>query len=181
MFSSPLFVQHLLVTLRVSPERPKVKKGRPWERADDHFLMYFCSLFESLWGILMSRTLGKKFYPGFLWKYLPLASVYQKQSHMKKGLLPNFAQRDFSPFLIPPSKDSCFWCGFTILPLWKCFTIKSPSGQAGSLGGSISGKHPTDPQERTRSGTKFPLRSSRCEGWMYSQIHWARKKGKLVA
>ena len=116
MFSSPLFVQHLLVTLRVSPERPKVKKGRPWERADDHFLMYFCSLFESLGrdSESRSRTL-EKFYPGISMEISADCFCLPKKSHMKKGLLPNFAQRDFSPFLVPPiviAFDLCLWCVF---------------------------------------------------------------------
>ena len=95
------------------------QKGRKWRKAAHGRgqIIIFSCIFVAFWSLgrdseSRSRTL-EKFYPGISMEISAACFCLPKKSHMKKGLLPNFAQRDFSPFLIPPSKDSCFWCGFT--------------------------------------------------------------------
>ena len=122
--------------------------------------------FSSLGGILKSRTLGKKVLTRISMEIFAVCFCLPKRVIWKRDFSQILLKEISVLFLIPPSKDSCFWCVcfFTdSTPMKMHHTKITIKICLASLGGSISGKHSPpirDPQERPRSGTKFPLRSS---------------------
>ncbi len=161
-----------------SEERP------PWERADDHFLMYFCSLLVPLEGFWNHDQLEKNSNQDFYGNFCRLLLFTQKKRHMKKSLkalrlLPNFAQSDLGVLFWFPqvmALDLCFKRVFSlwILPLWKCITIKSPSRYAG-FPWRVDFREASPPKlsaGRTKKRDKVSCEEfgHRClKGWMYSQ------------
>ena len=158
--SVPLYFFNILMALRVSPERPKVKKGRPWERADDDFLMYFFAAFWSFGRDSEITDTSKGFYPGFLWKYLPLASVYQKKS-CEKETSSKFCSKRFQSFSSPSNCNGfwlvslvCFFYGF--YPYENASRWNHHQDMLVPLEGRFKGSIPPIRRKDQEAGQSFP-------------------------